>query len=123
MPAVAHNLEVGGDMMSDQEMLDALGDGLIITDLMGQGVNGVTGDYSRGAAGFWVEKGEIIHPVNEATIAGNFIRNVARHYRHRQRRYAPWFGALRLYLDPQYNDRRRQMMVDLATQSHATRYQ
>ena len=69
----AHNLEVGGDMMSDQEILDALGDGLIITDLMGQGVNGVTGDYSRGAAGFWVEKGEIIHPVNEATIAGNLL--------------------------------------------------
>ena len=43
----------------------------IVTHLMGMGVNGITGDYSQGAGGFWVEKGEIIHPVNEATIAGN----------------------------------------------------
>lgn len=45
--------------------------GLLVTELMGQGVNGVTGDYSRGAAGFWVENGEISHPVEEITIAGN----------------------------------------------------
>ena len=45
--------------------------GLVITELMGQGVNPVTGDYSRGAAGFWVERGEIQHPVAEITIAGN----------------------------------------------------
>ena len=48
-----------------------LGRGLIVTELMGQGINGVTGDYSRGAAGFWVEGGEIQFPVNEITIAGN----------------------------------------------------
>ena len=48
-----------------------MGRGLVVTELMGQGVNGVTGDYSRGASGFWVENGEIVHPVNEVTIAGN----------------------------------------------------
>ena len=45
--------------------------GVLVTELMGQGVNGVTGDYSRGAAGFWVENGRIQHPVEEFTIAGN----------------------------------------------------
>ena len=45
--------------------------GLLVTELLGQGVNQVTGDYSRGAAGFWVENGEIAYPVQEITIAGN----------------------------------------------------
>ncbi|MDE0855941.1 MAG: metallopeptidase TldD-related protein, partial [Nevskia sp.] len=48
-----------------------MGQGLIVTDLMGQGVNNVTGDYSRGASGFWVEHGAIAYPVQEVTIAGN----------------------------------------------------
>jgi PmbA protein len=48
-----------------------MGRGLLVTELMGQGVNGVTGDYSRGATGFWVENGEIAYPVHEITIAGN----------------------------------------------------
>jgi PmbA protein len=52
-------------------MLRRLGHGLFVTELMGQGVNMVTGDYSRGAAGFWVEGGEIAFPVQEITIAGN----------------------------------------------------
>jgi PmbA protein len=52
-------------------MLKKLGRGLFVTELMGQGVNYVTGDYSRGAAGFWVEEGRIVHPVHEVTIAGN----------------------------------------------------
>jgi PmbA protein len=52
-------------------MLRKLGRGLFLTELMGQGVNYVTGDYSRGAAGFWVENGQIVHPVQEVTIAGN----------------------------------------------------
>ncbi|MGO2507605.1 MAG: metalloprotease PmbA [Vibrio hibernica] len=52
-------------------MLKMLGTGLVVTELMGQGVNTVTGDYSRGAAGFWVENGEIQFPVSEITIAGN----------------------------------------------------
>jgi PmbA protein len=50
-------------------MLRKLGRGLFVTELMGQGINYVTGDYSRGAAGFWVEGGRIVHPVNEVTIA------------------------------------------------------
>ena len=52
-------------------MIAALGTGLLVTELMGQGVNYVTGDYSRGASGFWVERGHIAHPVHEITIAGN----------------------------------------------------
>ena len=52
-------------------MLRKLGRGLFVTELMGQGVNYVTGDYSRGASGFWVEGGRIVHPVQEITIAGN----------------------------------------------------
>ena len=53
------------------EMLRKLGTGLFVIELMGQGVNGVTGDYSRGASGFWVENGVIAYPVHEITIAGN----------------------------------------------------
>ena len=52
-------------------MLKKLGRGLLVTELMGQGVNYVTGDYSRGASGYWVENGEIAYPVQEITIAGN----------------------------------------------------
>jgi PmbA protein len=52
-------------------MLKKLGRGLFVTELMGQGVNYVTGDYSRGASGYWVENGEIAYPVQEITIAGN----------------------------------------------------
>ena len=52
-------------------MLRKLGTGLFVIELMGQGVNYVTGDYSRGAAGYWVENGEIAYPVQEITIAGN----------------------------------------------------
>jgi PmbA protein len=48
-----------------------MGEGLLVTELLGHGVNPVTGDYSRGAAGFWVERGEIAYPVQEITIAGN----------------------------------------------------
>jgi PmbA protein len=54
-------------------MIRRLGTGLFVTELMGQGVNYVTGDYSRGAAGFWVEKGRIVFPVQEITIAGNLV--------------------------------------------------
>ncbi|MBS0231333.1 MAG: metalloprotease PmbA [Proteobacteria bacterium] len=66
-----HNLEVkpnAGDLPS---MLHAMQRGLLVTELMGQGVNMITGDYSRGAAGFWVENGEIAYPVDGVTIAGN----------------------------------------------------
>jgi PmbA protein len=66
-----HNLELRDTGSDFAGMLQALGTGLLVTELMGQGVNAVTGDYSRGAAGFWVEKGEIAYPVHEITIAGN----------------------------------------------------
>lgn len=52
-------------------LLRQMGAGLLVTELMGQGVNAVTGDYSRGASGFWVENGAIVHPVHEITVAGN----------------------------------------------------
>jgi PmbA protein len=52
-------------------MIRRLDRGLLVTSLMGQGVKMITGDYSRGAAGFWVENGEIQYPVEEITIAGN----------------------------------------------------
>ncbi len=66
-----HNLVVdpGGEDFAG--LVRTLDRGLVVTELMGQGVNLVTGDYSRGAAGFWVEGGEIRHPVQEITIAGN----------------------------------------------------
>jgi len=60
-------------------MLRELGTGLLVTELMGQGINMVTGDYSRGAFGYWVEGGRIQYPVEEITIAGNLrdmFRNV-----------------------------------------------
>ncbi len=56
---------------SQPELLKQMGTGLLVTELMGQGVNGVTGDYSRGASGFWVENGAIAYPVHEITVAGN----------------------------------------------------
>lgn len=67
----ARNLSVDMGPRDRAGMLQALGTGLFVTDLMGQGVNNVTGDYSRGASGFWVENGEIQYPVEEITIAGN----------------------------------------------------
>jgi PmbA protein len=66
-----HNLLVHPGSDDFEGLLRRMGRGLVVTELMGQGVNGVTGDYSRGATGFWVEAGEIVHPVNEITIAGN----------------------------------------------------
>ncbi|MDD1614588.1 MAG: metallopeptidase TldD-related protein, partial [Methylococcaceae bacterium] len=65
------NLTITPGEFDYQDMLKQLDTGLLVTELMGQGVNMVTGDYSRGAAGFWVENGEIQYPVEEITIAGN----------------------------------------------------
>lgn len=65
------NLRFSGGRHSYDELIREMGRGLIVTELMGQGVNLVTGDYSRGAAGFWVEHGEIVWPVEEITIAGH----------------------------------------------------
>ena len=71
----AHNLVLRSRLTAPGDDLDAmlrkLDRGLFVIELMGSGVNAVTGDYSRGAAGFWVEKGRIVHPVHEVTIAGN----------------------------------------------------
>lgn len=68
-----YNLQVDpGPAASDlPQLLRQLGRGLLVTELMGQGVNGITGDYSRGATGFWIEDGAISYPVHEVTIAGN----------------------------------------------------
>ncbi|WP_100657736.1 metalloprotease PmbA [Alteromonas flava] len=66
-----HNWQISHTGQSDSELLQQMGRGLLVTELMGQGVNIVTGDYSRGAAGFWVENGEIQFPVHEVTIAGS----------------------------------------------------
>lgn len=66
-----HNLIVRPGERDFRGMLRAMHRGLLVTELLGQGVNMVTGDYSRGAAGYWVENGEIAYPVEEITIAGN----------------------------------------------------
>ncbi len=65
-----NNLEVTANASGLAGMARSMGKGLLVTELMGQGANTVTGDYSRGAAGFWVEGGELVHPVDELTIAG-----------------------------------------------------
>jgi len=66
-----HNLYVRSEGPDFAGMLKQMQRGLLVTELMGQGVNLVTGDYSRGAAGYWVENGELRFPVEEITIAGN----------------------------------------------------
>jgi PmbA protein len=71
----SHNLSLVSALTQPDDnfkaMLKKLDTGLLVTELMGQGVNYVTGDYSRGASGYWVEKGVIQYPVEEITIAGN----------------------------------------------------
>ena len=66
-----HNLEIGSNSADLDGLVAGLSRGLLVTELMGQGVNNLTGDYSRGAAGFWIENGRIAHAVDEITIAGN----------------------------------------------------
>lgn len=75
-----HNLIVHPGVTDFEGLIKSMDRGLLVTELLGQGVNYVNGDYSRGAAGFWVEGGKIVHPVEEVTIAGNLksmFRNVA----------------------------------------------
>lgn len=67
----AHNLLVQPGELDFEQLIKHMNTGFVVTELMGQGVNTVTGDYSRGAAGFWVENGEIAQPVEEVTIASN----------------------------------------------------
>lgn len=74
-----HNWRLTHGDQSLQQLCQQMGTGLLVTELMGQGVNLVNGDYSRGAGGFWVENGEIQYPVEEITIAGNLkemLRNI-----------------------------------------------
>ena len=66
-----HNLTLCSDDLSFQQLLQQMGNGLLITELMGMGINTVTGDYSRGATGYWILNGEIAYPVEEITVAGN----------------------------------------------------
>jgi PmbA protein len=65
-----HNLTVDANADSLESMIKQMGSGLLVTEFLGQGINMVTGDYSRGAAGYWVENGELAFPVEEITIAG-----------------------------------------------------
>ena len=67
----ASNLLLADTGISFPGLLAAMGTGLMVTELIGNGINGITGDYSRGAVGYWVENGMIVHPVEEVTIAGN----------------------------------------------------
>jgi PmbA protein len=74
-----HNLIVRPGDQDFAGLMRKMQRGLVVTELLGHGVNPVTGDYSRGAAGFWVENGEIQYPVEEITIAGNLkqmFRNI-----------------------------------------------
>lgn len=74
----ATNLSMSPGEKSPEELMKDLGSGLLVTDLIGHGVNGVTGDYSRGASGFWFEDGEPVQAVSEITIAGNLKDMFAR---------------------------------------------
>ena len=68
-----HNLVVESDNKSLNDLIKQMGTGLLVTDMIGFGVNQITGDYSRGASGFWIEDGEIAYPVEEITVAGNLV--------------------------------------------------
>jgi len=71
--AVPSNLYIAAGTMPPAALWAGVREGFYITDLMGFGVNGVTGDYSRGASGFWIENGEVAFPVSELTVSGNLI--------------------------------------------------
>jgi PmbA protein len=68
-----HNLVIKSGDNSLNDLIKQMGAGLLVTDMIGFGVNQITGDYSRGASGFWVEDGELAYPVEEITVAGNLI--------------------------------------------------
>jgi PmbA protein len=65
------NLHMEAGTISRSDLIGGIKSGLYVTEMIGSGVNGVTGDYSRGAAGYWIENGELAYPVSEITIAGN----------------------------------------------------
>ena len=68
-----HNLIIENGDNDLPALMKKMGTGLLVTELIGFGINNITGDYSRGAAGFWVENGEIQYPVSEITVAGNLL--------------------------------------------------
>jgi PmbA protein len=74
----ATNVWIEPGALSPEELMADIESGFYVTEMMGMGVNGVTGDYSRGAAGFWIENGEIAFPVSEMTVAGNLKEIFAR---------------------------------------------
>jgi PmbA protein len=67
------NLHLEAGPQSPEALIGDISEGFYVTELIGMGVNGVTGDYSRGAGGFWIENGQKTYPVSEVTIAGNLI--------------------------------------------------
>jgi len=69
----SYNLHLEAGEMTPKELISDIKQGFYVTDLIGSGVNSVTGDYSRGASGFWIENGEITYPVSEVTIAGHLL--------------------------------------------------
>jgi len=85
------NLIVASGEMSQEDILHDIGDGFFVTELMGFGINGVTGDYSRGAAGFLIENGVLTQPVQEVTIAGN-LRDMFKNISHLGNDVT-WLGA------------------------------
>jgi len=93
----SHNLIVTPGEHDLDGLLKKMGTGLLVTELLGHGANMVTGDYSRGAAGFWVENGEIQYPVEEVTIAGNLaemFKGIAAIGRDIERRGAKQVGSI-----------------------------
>jgi PmbA protein len=72
------NLYMAPGGLSPEELMEDVREGFYVTELIGMGVNGVTGDYSRGAAGFWIENGQLTYPVSEVTIAGN-LKDMYKH--------------------------------------------
>src|SRR5207237_250078 len=68
-----YNVHLEPGEATPEELISDIAQGFYVTDLIGSGVNGVTGDYSRGASGFWIENGKITYPVSEVTIAGHLL--------------------------------------------------
>ena len=65
------NLHMEAGTRSPEDMIKAIGKGFLVTEFIGSSINMVTGDYSRGASGYWIENGELAYPVSEITVAGN----------------------------------------------------
>jgi PmbA protein len=93
----SHNLLVKPGQYDLDGLIKQMDRGLLVTELLGHGVNYVTGDYSRGAAGFWIENGRIQYPVHEITIAGNLKDMLMGHPGDRLRRTGAWLQALRVH--------------------------